>query len=104
MTDRPVELDACRTRSDQIAVAFRRQGAECGFGASMIVTLARNPALHAQLLARPADTWVDVCRKLAFLVEAYARTPQAQDPQIHTLVRRALGDVARLTRLEDRKP
>lgn len=103
MTGSPIELDAYRRRSIQGVVAFRAHDAEYCDCDARSATFANDPALHAQLLAGPAETWIEACRKLTFLIDAHARTLQ-QDPQIQILVRRALGDVARLTRCEERTP
>ena len=104
MTGSPIDLDAYRRRGIQGVVVFRPHVAEYCDCDARSATFANDPALHAQLLAGPAETWIEVCRKLTFLIDAHARTLQVQDPQIQILVRRALGDVARLTRCEARTP
>jgi hypothetical protein len=104
MKGKPSDLDAHRSSDNRIEVAFRRQGAkDIKPGPSLLIS-RRDLALAAQSLLAPADSWKDVCHKLAFLIEDYATTPEAQDPRIKTLIRRALGDTARLTRREERKP
>ena len=103
MTDRPVDLDACRSLDNQIAVAFRRH-ASGACGADHLAIAPVRAALHAQMLAGPADSWPDTTQKAVFLIERYARTAESRGSQIQILIRRALCDIARLTRREERMP
>jgi hypothetical protein len=103
MKGTPVDLDAHRSPDNRIEVAFRRQGSKGSKPEPRLLASRRDLALHAQSLLAPADSWKDACCKLAFLIDDYATTAEAKDPRIQTLIRRALGDLARLTRREERK-
>ncbi len=102
MSDDPVDLDGRRSPSGRTATQFRRQAA--GFCES-------GPAeggvwdgeLHVQLMAEPSDSWADVAAKVEFLLGRFARTPWAQDARVQVLIRRAIGDLARLARRKENK-
>ncbi len=55
------------------------------------------------MLAEPARTWVEVMDKWRFLLDRYASTPEAGDERIQKLIKRALGDMERLRKREERK-
>lgn len=95
MTQTPIELDDRRSLVDKIAADFRRHDARSGF-LDQGVGSDRERELHARLLAGPSDTWRDLTGKIAFLLERYMETPEAQDARVRTLVRRALADMRRL--------
>jgi hypothetical protein len=59
--------------------------------------------LDAEMLAEPARTWMEAMEKWRFLLDRYAATPDAQDARIQKLIDRALGDMARLKKREERK-
>jgi hypothetical protein len=102
MTDKPVNLDVRRSPENQSAVAFRRYDAQQCRADNLPLAPMRDVALHAQLLAGPADTWPEIARKTMFLLDRYAITAEAQDMQVQVLIKRALCDIARLTRRKDR--
>jgi hypothetical protein len=60
-------------------------------------------SLEDQMLAEPARTWAEVLKKWRFLLDRYATTPEAGDERIQKLIKRALGDVERLRKREERK-
>jgi hypothetical protein len=104
MTDKPVNLDARRSTDNQSAVAFRRHDARLCRADNLPLAHMRDVALHAQLLAGPADTWPEIARKTMFLLDRYAITAEAQDMRVQILIKRVLCDIARLTRRKDRNP
>lgn len=55
------------------------------------------------MLAEPARTWIEAMEKWRFLLDRYAATPDAQDARIQKLIERALGDMARLKKREERE-
>ena len=55
------------------------------------------------MLAEPARTTTEVLEKCRFLLERYATTPEAGDERIQKLIKRALGDMERLRKREERK-
>ncbi|MGY6549099.1 MAG: hypothetical protein ACXIU7_08845 [Roseinatronobacter sp.] len=104
MTDKPVSLDKCRSRDNRIAVEFRRHEARTCVADNLAMPPVRDEDLHSELLVRPADCWADVARKAIFLLDRYAATSAAQDIRVQILIKRALYDIARLTRRKERKP
>jgi hypothetical protein len=55
------------------------------------------------MLAGPARTWLEVMEKCRFLLERYASKREAGDERLQKLIRRALGDMERLRKREERK-
>jgi hypothetical protein len=100
MTEPPTDLDGRRSAEDRILVGLRRQTANAPGEA------ARNEAdkdLEAALGVEPARSWAEVVHKVTFLLERFAATPEADDARIRTLIKRVLGDMARLKKREERK-
>jgi hypothetical protein len=104
MTDKPVNLDTHRSADSQIAVEFRRHESRTCSPDNLSKAPTHDAALQSQLLAGPADSWPDIARKAIFLLDRYAATSAAQDMRVQVLIKRALCDMARLTRREERKP
>jgi hypothetical protein len=88
MTDDPIDLDGRRSVAGQCASEMRRRPANS------------QPPLT---LAEPARTWAEVLKKWRFLLDRYATTPEAGDERIQKLIKRALGDMERLRKREERK-
>ena len=58
--------------------------------------------LEKLLLAAPAETWPEAAAKAQYLIQLFAATPEAQDPQRKELIAHALDDLKRLCdRLEE---
>ncbi|SIN84956.1 hypothetical protein [Vannielia litorea] len=95
MTDDPIDLDKRRSATAQREAASRRRPAPGQ-------PSAQPDALDAAMLAEPARSWIEVMEKWRFLLDRYAATPGA-DTRVQTLVRRALGDLDRLRKREERK-
>ncbi|MDF2235310.1 hypothetical protein P2H44_22355 [Albimonas sp. CAU 1670] len=100
MTDDPVDLDARRTATGQMAAAHRRHALR-DFEAAQETLRRRQEELEAQLMAEPAETWPEAAVKAQYLIRLFARTGDAQDPRRRKLVERALGDIARLLEREE---
>lgn len=49
-----------------------------------------------QLLAEPAETWMEIATKAHYLIRLYAYTTDAQDARRQKPIERTLGDLARL--------
>lgn len=102
MTDDPIDLDGRRSVAGQRASELRRRPAN----SPPPLTLPQQPHLESlenQMLAEPARTWADVLNKWRFLLDRYAATPEAGDERIQKLIKRALGDMERLKKREERK-
>jgi hypothetical protein len=102
MTDDPIDLDGRRSVAGQRESEMRRRPAN----SQPPHTLSQQPHLEGvedQLLAEPARTWVEVMKKCRFLLARYASTPEAGDERIQKLIKRALGDMERLRKREERK-
>ncbi|PWJ10694.1 hypothetical protein [Jannaschia seohaensis] len=102
MIDDPVNLDGHRSAAERRASEMRRRAANGQ------PPLAHPQQLHLesledQMLAEPARTWAEVLKKWRFLLDRYAKTPEAGDERIQKLIKRALGDMERLRKREERK-
>lgn len=91
---RVVDLDDYRDAGAQLIVVLRRtlRGAQ-----TRVVQLAGDP-VEALLRQGPARTWSEAADRLRHLVEYFGQTREGQDHRQQTLVRRALRDIAHLTR------
>ena len=95
MTDDPVDLDGRRSAAGQIATDIRRHALQ-QFEADRQALRRRQEELEAQLLAEPAESWVEAAAKAQYLIRLYATTADAQDARRKKLIERALADLARL--------
>lgn len=102
MTDDPIDLDGRRTAAERHDSEMRRQTAN---NSPRLVPSAQPHLgnLEDQMLAEPARTWVEVMEKWRFLLERYSATPEARDERIQKLIRRAIGDMERLRKREERE-
>lgn len=102
MTDAPIHLDARRTATERYETEMRRRPAN---DPPPLMPLAQPHlgSLEDQMLAEPARTWGEVMEKWRFLLERYSLTPDAGDERIQKLIKRAIGDMARLRKREERK-
>lgn len=102
MDDPPVYLDGRRSPAGRMASEFRRdKQRDCAPDGT--VHSARNTEIRGQLLAGPADNWAEVAAKTGFLLGHFARTAQGQDERMQKLIDRAMSDIARLIKREERK-
>lgn len=95
MNDRPVDLDKHRSSAGLIETEIRRHSLK-DLNADLEALHRRTEELEAQLLAEPAETWSEAAIKAEYLIRLYAKTPEGQDKRRQRLIRRALGDLARL--------
>ncbi|WP_141134332.1 hypothetical protein [Jannaschia aquimarina] len=102
MKDDPIDLDGRRTATGRHETEMRRRPAnDLSFTAPSGEPQPEN--LEGQMLAEPARKWIDVMEEWRFLLERYSETPEANDERIQKLIRRAIGDMERLRRREERK-
>lgn len=102
MTDGPINLDGRRPAAQQRETEMRRRPANSQTAA----TTSPQPhlgSLEDQMLAEPARTWAEAMSKCRFLLDLYATTPEAGDERIQKLINRALGDMERLKKREERQ-
>lgn len=102
MIDDPVNLDGRRSFAEQLETKIRRLAANN----RPSIALPLQPHIESlvdQMLAEPARTWAEVLKKWRFLLDRYATTPEAGDERIQKLIKRALGDMERLKKREERK-
>jgi hypothetical protein len=95
LNDDPIDLDGHRSSTGKIAADIRRHSLH-EFEADRTAVRRRQEELEAQLLATPAETWIEAAAKAQYLIRQYATTPDAQDERRRKLIERALGDLARL--------
>jgi hypothetical protein len=102
MTNELINLEGRRTVAERLRVEKRRRPAN----SEAPYALPSQPhlgSLEDQMLAEPALTWAEVMEKWRFLLDRYATTPDAGDQRIQKLIKRALGDMERLRKREERK-
>jgi hypothetical protein len=102
MTDGPIDLDGRRSIAGQRASDMRRRTANSQ-PPPTFPQQRHLESLEDQMLAEPARTWAEVLKKWRFLLDRYAKTPEAEDERIQKLIKRALGDMERLRKREERK-
>ncbi len=102
MTDDPINLDGRRTAAERHDSEMRRRPAN-GSPPLKPTGQPQLRRLEDQMLAEPARTWVEVVEKWRFLLERYSATSDADDERIQKLIRRAIGDMERLRKREERK-
>ena len=102
MTDDPIDLDGRRSVAGQRTSEMRRRPAN-GQSPHTLPPQPHLESLEDQMLAEPARTWAEVMKKWRFLLDRYAITPEAGDERIQKLIKRALGDMERLKKREERK-
>jgi hypothetical protein len=98
VTDRTIELDKHRGMAAQKATEIRRLVADVEADARAL--RRRQEALETQLVAAPAESWVEAAGKARYLLGLYALTADAQDPRRQTLIANVLDDFARLARFD----
>ena len=102
MNDDPINLDGRRTAAERRRTEMRRRPAN---GRSPVAS-SKQPdlgSLEDQMLAEPARTWGEVIEKWRFLLDRYSATPDAGDERIQKLIKRAIGDMERLRKREERE-
>jgi len=102
MAEYPVNLDGERSLEDRNAAELRRACQKACYVAPMHHP-ARDLEIRSALQVGPADNWKDAASKVSFLLGRFAQTPQGQEERIQKLIQRALSDVARLIKREERK-
>lgn len=103
MAEDPVDLDRHRGRAAQIATDLRRQRLY-EFQADQAALQQRQGELEELLLANSAETWPAAAAKAQYLIQLFAATPEAQDPQRQKLITHTLEDLARLCDQEKTLP
>lgn len=102
VTEGPIDLDGRRTEAGRHETALRRRPANDA--PSLVppgqLQLGR---LEVQISAEPAPAWVEVMEKWRFLLAQYSATLTARDERIQKRIRRAIGDMERLRKREERK-
>lgn len=102
MTDGLISLDSHRSDAGRRETEMRR----CPANSRRPSAPALQPHLESledQMLAAPAQTRAEVMNTWRFLLDCYAKTPEAEDERIQKLIRRALVDMERLRECEERK-
>lgn len=94
MTDRPIDLDHHRGMSAQKATEERRERQDVA--ANEAALHERRETLEAAFAAGPAESWPELARKLRYLIELFAATPEAQDERRQKLVASVLDDLTHL--------
>ncbi|SFS14001.1 hypothetical protein [Yoonia litorea] len=102
MTDDPIKLDVHRTTAARKESEMRRRTANNQQRLAHVQdSMAKS--VESQILLEPARTWIDVAERCRFLLIRFAASPDAQDERVRKLIARALTDLRRLKKLEERK-
>lgn len=102
MTDHPINLDGRRSAAGQLETKMRRRPANT----APLAMPSAQPcvgSIEDLMLAKTARTWIEVMEKWRFLLERYASTPEAGEERLQKLIKRAIGDLERLRKREERK-
>jgi hypothetical protein len=99
MNERPTDLDGRRSLEQKIQADLRRKAANRP-GQSRGEDGEHR--LDTALSAEPAQNWIEATVTARFLLERYAATPDASDARIQTLIARALCDMTRLRKREEK--
>ena len=95
MNDDPVDLDIRRSEAGRMATNIRRHALK-DFEAAQESLRRQQEELETQLLAEPAETWLEVSAKAQYLIRLYSQTADGQDSRRKMLIARVLADLARL--------
>ncbi|MCC5975103.1 MAG: hypothetical protein JJT81_13760 [Rubellimicrobium sp.] len=87
---------------DQKSIDFR-QDVERLFRPGWLTGVVPDTEVRAQFIASPASNWAEASAKTVFLLERFASTPEGQEERMQKLIRRALRDVERLLKRDERK-
>jgi len=96
----PVDLDDRRSPDGRMATELRRDMHRAR-PADRVAGSVRERALHVQMLAGPAERWTEAEVKVRFLLDRFAETVEGQDDRMQKLIRRALHDIARLSKRQE---
>ena len=96
MTDHPVELDEHRGMAAQRSTEIRRRLHEVQ--ADQAVLRGRHEEFERHAVAVPSTTWPEAAAKARYLIQLFARTPEAQDPRRRELIAQVLDDLVRLSK------
>ena len=95
MTDRTIDLDQRRGLASQHATELRRLVSDVE--ANEEALRKRQEEVERQLLARPAESWLEAADKARYLLGRYAATSTGGDARTRTLIAAVLQDFDRLT-------
>lgn len=93
--DEPIDLDVHRGMTAQKLTEIWRRHHEVQ--ADQAALHHRQEEFEGFLLAEPAATWPEAAVKARYLIELFAKTPDAQDPRRQKLIASVLADLARLS-------
>ncbi len=99
MADIPVDLDEHRGLVARMETEIRRERFR-RLLEDQASFLRRRQELEEHLRADPAETWREAAARAAYLIQLFAGTLQAQDPQCKALISCVLEDLERLRQRE----
>jgi hypothetical protein len=102
MTETPVDLDAHRGFASMKATEIRRQRLY-EFQLDQEALRVRQDELE-QALIQPAECWEEAAVKAQYLIQLFAATADAQEPQRQALIERTLDDLAKLCESSKERP
>jgi hypothetical protein len=90
MTKDVIDLDEHRGMAAQCATDLRRLMMEVELDAKVL--RERQEELEAQLIAAPAETWLQAADKARYLLGLFSLTPAAMDPRRQKLIAHVMDD------------
>jgi len=102
MTETPVDLDAHRGFASMKATEIRRQRLY-EFQLDQEALRVRQDELE-QALTQPAESWEEAAVKAQYLIQLFAATAEAQEPQRQALIDRTLDDLTKLCESSKERP
>ena len=99
MSDDPISLDQRRGMAAQKATEIRRHLADVK--ADQAALRDRQAELERILAMAQVTTWSEAAEKARYLIELFAATPAAENPQRQRLIESVLEDFARLSTTSD---
>lgn len=102
MSDDPIVLDHRRGMAAQKATEIRRHLAEVR--ADQAALRKRRDELERILAMAPATSWAEAAEKARYLIDLYAATAAARNPQRQRLIDSVLEDFARLSEASKASP
>ena len=103
VTDNTIRLDD--HRSDEV----RRKIEMCRRPANNLVrpeavSQPHLKSLEDQMLKETSQTWIEVLQKWRFLLDRYAKSPDASDARTQGLIKLAIADMAKIKNCREREP
>lgn len=99
MTKNLIELDDHREKGERRSARIEKKILNVLVDQELLQRHQEN--LETLLLASPANTWREAALTAQYLLQLFARTPEAQKPHLQDLITQVFDDLERLSIGED---